>query len=193
MKIASLAVGLAFVGLSIPAHAGLIGSTVDVRDYYPNLSTLISDGGSTTVSNALEYANINSFAIDITDTQILIEWSGATGNRGFTGAAFNGFEFLFSGVSIAGATVNGNSTFLGNPAISIVGNNIFLNYSGVNTGGSPNSPTISIIDITTSSSTVPEPGTPTMLGAGLLGLGFWYKRRSTKSILAGDQAQSQLP
>ena len=141
----------------------------------------------------MEYANINSFAIDITDTQILIEWSGATGNRGFTGAAFNGFEFLFSGVTISGATVNGSSTFLGNPSVSIVGNNIFLNYSGVNTGGSPGSPTVSIIDVTTSASTVPEPGTPTMLGAGLLGLGFWYKRRFAKSLLPGRQAQSQFP
>src|ERR1700676_5254198 len=114
-------------------------------------------------SAALEYPNINSFAMDITDTQILLEWSGQTGNRTFTGSAFNGFELLFSGVNIAGATVNGSSTFLGNPAISIVGNNIFLNYSGVNTGGAPNSPTVSIIDVTTSTSGVPEPGTLTLL------------------------------
>jgi hypothetical protein len=178
MKIASLAMAFGFVGLCLPAHAGLIGSTVDVRNYYPDLATLISDAGSTTVSGALEYPNVASFSMDITDTQILIGWSGVTGNRGFTTAAFNGYEFLFSGVTIAGATVNGSSTFLGNPAISIVGNNIFLNYSGVNTGGSPTTPTTSIIDVTTSASGVPEPGTLTLLGAGLLGLGFRYKRRS---------------
>ena len=178
MKIASLAMALGFVGLCLPAHAGLIGSTVDVRNYYPNLATLSSDAGSTTVSGALEYANVASFAMDITDTQILIEWSGASGNLSFTPAAFNGFEFLFSGVTIAGATVNGSSTFLGSPAISVVGNNIFLNYSGVNTGGGPNAPTVSIIDVTTSASGVPEPSTLTLLGAGLLGLGFRYKRRS---------------
>ncbi len=56
-----------------------------------------------------------------------------------------------------------------------MGNNIFVNYSGVQTGIGP---TISIIDVTTSSSGVPEPGTLTLLGAGLLGLGLRYKRRS---------------
>jgi hypothetical protein len=174
MKNASLAMALGFVGLCLPAHASLIGSTVDVRNYYPNLATLISDAGSTTVSGALEYPNVASFAMDITDTQILIEWAGP-GNSSFTGAAFNGFEFLFSGVTIAGATVNGSNTFLGSPAINIVGNNIFLNYSGVQTGTGP---TTSIIDVTTSASGVPEPGTLTLLAAGLLGLGFRYKRRS---------------
>jgi hypothetical protein len=174
MKIASLAVALGFVGLCLPAHASLIGSTVDARYYYPNLGTLSTDAGSTTVSAALEYSSINGYAVDITDTQILIEYLGAS-NVVFTGAAFNGFEFLFSGVTIAGATANGSSTFLENPAISIVGNNIFLNYSNVNTGSGP---TTSIIDVTTPGSGAPEPGTLTLIGAGLLGLGFRYKRRS---------------
>jgi hypothetical protein len=83
MKIASLAIALGFIGLSLPAHAGLIGSTVDVRNYYPNLATLSSDGGSTTVSGALEYPSFTSFSMDITDTQILIEWAGP-GKLGFT-------------------------------------------------------------------------------------------------------------
>ena len=111
MKTVFLAVALGFVGLCLPADASLIGSTVDVRNYYPDLSTLSIEAGSTTVSAALEYSNINSFAMDISDTQILLEWSGATGNRGFTGSAFNGFELLFSGVNIANATVDGASTF----------------------------------------------------------------------------------
>src|SRR5258708_3480895 len=102
MKIASLPMALTFVGLCLPAHAGLIGSTVEVRNYYPDLGTVNIEAGSTTVSAILEYPNINSFAVDITDTQILIEHSGA-GNVNFTGAAFNGFELLFSGVTIAGA------------------------------------------------------------------------------------------
>jgi len=124
----------------------------------------------------VEYSNFLSFSVDITDTQIFFTWPGP-GNAAFATTAFNGYEYLFSGVTITGATVNGSSTFLGSPAITIAGNNIFANYSGLQTG---NGPTTSIIDVTTatSGSGAPEPGTLTLLGAGLLGLGFRYKRRS---------------
>jgi hypothetical protein len=175
MKIASLPMALGFIGLCLPAHAGLIGSTVDLQQFFPNLSTMTADDGSTTVSSSVEFPNVGSFSVNVTDTQIVLGWPGP-GNFGFTASAFNGYEFLFSGVTIASATVNGSSTFLQNPAISIVGNNIFLNYSGVNTGTGP---TTSIIDVTTAASGgVPEPGTLALLGAALLGLAFRYKRRS---------------
>src|SRR5450631_3861175 len=160
MKLASLAMGLCFIGLCLPAHAGLIGSTVDIQHLIPDLATVNADGGSTTVSGAVEYPHFLSFSVDITDTQILFTWPGP-GNAGFATTAFNGYEYLFSGVTITGATVNGSSTFLGTPAINIVGNNIFVNYSGLQTG---NGPTTSIIDVTTASTGVPEPGTVTMLG-----------------------------
>jgi hypothetical protein len=154
--------------LCLPAHAGLIGSTIDVRKYLPDLATLSADYGPKIVSGSVEYPSAGSLSMDITDTQILIGWPGP-GNLGFASTAFNGYEFLFSGVTIAGATVNGSSTFLGSPAINIVGNNIFVNYSGLQTG---NGPTTSIIDVTTAASGVPEPGTLTLLAAGLLVLGF---------------------
>lgn len=174
MKIASLAMALGLIGFCLPAHAGLLGSTVDIRHLIPDTATINADGGSATVSGAVEYSNFVSFSVDITDTQILFTWPGP-GNAGFATTAFNGYEYLFSGVTITGATVNGSSTFLGSPAITIVGNNIFANYSGLQTG---NGPTTSIIDVTTSTSGAPEPGTLTLPGAGLLGLGFRYKQRS---------------
>src|SRR4051812_12636738 len=179
MRIASLAMALGVIGFCIPAHAGLIGSTVDIRHLFPDQATVNIEGGPATVSGAVEYPLFFSFSVDITDTQILARWPGP-GNLGFSATAFNGFEYLFSGVTITGATVNGSSTFLGTPTINIVGNNIFVNYAGLQTG---NSPTVSIIDVTTSSDTgtpasAPEPGTLALLGAGLLGLSFRYKRRS---------------
>ena len=172
MKFASLTTGLCCIGLCLPAQAGLIGSTVDLREFFPNLATMTADDGSKTVSSSVEYPAVGlGLSVDITNTQILITWPGP-GALGFTGSAFNGYELLFSGVTITGATVNGSSAF--NPAISIVGNNIFLNYSGVDTGVGPDT---SIIDVSTPASGVPEPGTLTLLGAGVLGLGFLYKRR----------------
>src|SRR6266478_4470696 len=133
MKIASLAMALGVVGLCLPAHAGLIGSTVDLQAFFPNLSTMTSDYGSKTVSGSVEYPTAGNLSVDITNTQIVLGWAGP-GNLGFTTSAFNGYEFLFSGVTITGATVHGISTFLGSPAINIIGNNIFLNCSGLNTG-----------------------------------------------------------
>ena len=50
--------------------------------------------------------------------------------------------------------------------------------TGLATGGSPTTPTVSIIDVTTSASGVPEPSTLMLLGAGLLGLGLRHKRWS---------------
>jgi hypothetical protein len=179
MKFAFLVVSLVFFGLCPSAHANLIGSTVDLQRYYPDLSTLLSDAGPTTVSGALEYSNVGSFSVDITGNQIVIG-SLAAGNLNFTSAPFNGFEFLFLGVTITGATVDASSTFAGNPVINIVGNNIFLNYSNVNTGSAFSK---SIINVTTSTDViptppaVPEPGALTLFATGLLGLGLKQKRR----------------
>lgn len=184
MKVAnavSLGVGLVFFGLCLPAHASLLGSNVDLRYLFPNSSTTSSDFGSTTVSAAVEYPNASSLSVDITAAQLVLGWPGP-GSLGFTASAFNGFEFLFTGVTITGASVNGSSTFLGTPVVTVSGNNIFVNYSGVNTGTGP---TTSIIDVTLSSSAVPEPGTVVLLGAGLLGLGFRYKRRFAPVMVRG--------
>src|SRR4051812_23898267 len=77
MRIASLAMALGVIGFCIPAHAGLIGSTVDIRHLFPDQATVNIEGGPATVSGAVEYPLFFSFSVDITDTQILAKMAGA--------------------------------------------------------------------------------------------------------------------
>jgi hypothetical protein len=98
-----------------------------------------------------------------------MSFNGGAGN--FQVASFNGFEVAFLTGTITGAVADGASAF--NPVISIVGNNLFLNYQGVNATDGQSS----IIDLTgTGASGVPEPATVAMLGAGLVALGALHKR-----------------
>jgi len=140
------------------AQAGLIGATVDVSAYFPNTTSLYTDGGNRVVSDAVEYL-MGSFApynglwvVDITDSQMLIEWTGFRSGT-FEPAIFNGF--FLTGPPILTA-VNDVSSVFAPVSINIVGGNVLqLNYQGL---GVPAFST-SIIDITIDASAVPEPAT----------------------------------
>jgi hypothetical protein len=166
LKITSVAV--LFAAATGLAHAGLLGSTVNVSAYYPSSITIYQAGPIVTVSGAIEYpmgtfTSYNpSWQIDITDTQITISDSGGAGFP-YGVASFNGWILtVISGPAISSAVADGASQF--NPVgISIVnGNQLLLNFSGV---AGPISGT-SIIDITT----VPEPASLVLLGLGMVGI-----------------------
>ncbi len=159
------------------AHATLLGATVNVSAYYPTVGNLYQAGPDVVVSNAIEYpmgtfGSYNpSWQIDITDTQIRITNTGGTGFP-YLNAAFNGWVLtMVSGPAITGGSVAVGSQFNPN-SITLVGNQLFLNYQGVTGEGT----LTSIIDIRTGAS-VPEPGTLALLGAGLLGVFFARRRK----------------
>jgi hypothetical protein len=139
------------------AQAGLIGATVNLSAYYPNTTSLYADGGNKVVSDALEYPagsfdSYNPFwAVDITGSQMLIEWTFAKGS--FADVIFNGFFLsIVSGPPILTA-VNDASSDFAPVSINIVGGNVLqLNYQGLTVPAF----STSIIDITTG---VPEPAT----------------------------------
>jgi hypothetical protein len=156
------------------ARAGLIGATVDVGAYYPTSSSLYEDGGTTTVSGAIEYpqgtfADYNtSWQIDITDNQIIVTNATADGFP-FGSATFNGFILtVLSGPTLVSASVDPSSAFSPFDISIVGGNQLLLNFQGVD---APNDVISSVINITSSGS-VPEPATwLTVLtcGMGLLG------------------------
>jgi hypothetical protein len=174
-----LTVGLALGG---PAHAALLGATVDLSARVPTTSAIYQDAGPEIVSAAVEYpagalAIYNaSWQVDVTDTSIIITDTRNTGLPFGGGVAFNGFLLrVIAGPELTAASVDAASTF--SPAdITIVGGDTLeLNYVGVS--GPSTGPAVSVIDISTgriltggAPMSLPEPASGMLLGGTLLGL-----------------------
>ena len=159
------------------AQATLIGSTVNMSAYYPNTSSVFANPGNAIVSGGIEYsagsyAGYNSsWEIDISANQLVITDTTSSGFPFGSGVAFNGWILdVITGPAILSASVDVSSVF--SPfAISIVNGDLLLNYQGVQ-GPSGSS---SVINFTTASA-VPAPAPLTLIGLGLLGLGFNRKK-----------------
>jgi len=166
------------------AHAGLLGSTIDISAFFPDASTLIQDGGTRTVSGAIEYpagtfsSYSDAWQIDVTDSQVII--TNTHFGFPFQPGSFNGFIMtILSGPTLTSAVADASSGFFP-VGLAIVGNQLQINFQGV-TGNSNASPLSSIIDVNTAASSVPEPSTWAMMLIGFAGLGFAF-RRSPRTV-----------
>jgi hypothetical protein len=165
---------LACLALPNTAAAGLIGATVDLAGYYPDLASIYADAGNSVVGPGIEYP-FGSLApysytlqVDVSDDTLTITLSRGTD---FTHADFNGLVLqTISGPSIASATIDPLSTFSPSSLSVDSGNRLLMNFADrdVLFGDS-----VAIIDL----ATVPEPGSFALAAVGIVAIAARHWRR----------------
>jgi hypothetical protein len=115
--------------------------------------------------------------VDVTDDQIILSNPLSSGGE-FNPALFNGFILkVISGPAILTASLSGSSDFSPASITLLNGNEVQLNYAGVNIGNNP-APQ-SVIVFTFAPNAVPEPSSLISGGiAGVLGLACIRRRKA---------------
>ena len=175
----------------MPAQAGLNGAAIDVAAYYPTSTNIYDDPGNRVVSAAIEYpagsypTYNSSWQVDAADSTLTI--TNTTSGFAFATATFNGFILrVISGPIIASASADASSDFLPTSVTVQGGNEILVNFSGVD---HDNTLVSSVINFTT----VPEPATVGMLVTGLSivgGVRLFRRRITTKGYVATKSTDS---
>jgi hypothetical protein len=165
-RFAAAALAFAVIGVA-PARADLIHAVY----LYPDLTTVFEDDGTQLTpfsfsmdGGALTLSNSNN-AITLTANAFNI----------FGSAAFNGPELIDLSSSDLISVLLASSTIAGfsQSRISSDAKPIWLNLQGLTVSAGQNA----VIDVTSSSSPVPEPSTLALFGAGLAALGAMRRRR----------------
>lgn len=167
------------------ARAGLIGSTVDVEGYSPNLNTQYQNFGQQTVNPTATFALGNNENTTISNTQII--YTGPPGSGTYGGGSFNGFvyDFLESGNLISGVTIDAATTLSGFNLSDLTlasdgagGQSVELNVAGL----SFNADDSVVLDVTTNS--VPEPSSLIMLSLPIIGILVYCRLRRAVPVAA---------
>lgn len=181
---------LFFGGVGQARAASLIGSTVDVSFYYPNLQTLYEDFGTQVVNPTASWTLYIGETTTITSTQIV--YHSPTSSGQYATEPFNGYvyDFLNSGNLITGVTIDPSSTLSGfnSSYVKLTPDGAGGQLVQLNLGGGLSfSPAASVVlDVSFGpASSVPEPASLTLFVFGAVGaLGYvWLRRRQTARSL----------
>lgn len=164
---------------SLPAHAGLVGSTVSTQ-YYFNGSAY-GGASSFTVTGANHASSIGYFDVQVTDHQIIYDYISAatwsTGSPWTSGSLYieNGNLLNFIGApDIHTVTLDASSNMDGFNAsrISFDHDSVAVNWAGLTFNGSTR------VVLNVDSGTVPEPASYALVAVALAGLGLAKRRRN---------------
>jgi hypothetical protein len=171
------------------AKAGLIGTTVDTKFYYPNLTTVYQDFGSKLVNPTAFFSLYGGETTTITNTQII--YTSPQGFGAYQTTSFNGYvyDFLNSGNLITKVTVDASSTLSGFSPSSVTlasdgagGQLVELN---LNQGLSYSPGASVVLDV----STVPEPSSLTLLCIAAFGSFVAAWRVKAGKVSEGNEAE----
>lgn len=158
-------ISLAFV--TVPAHAGFLGHTIDADYRNPTIGTIHTNFAPLVVGAGLEYGPFGLFGVDLTDNQIVV--SNLLGSQVyFLPAHFNGMSFfdVFATIDpILNVTINPATNVAGFDSSRVFFNQdtLWFNMQGLNHEAGQ----VVVLDVEFPASEAPEPSTWLMLAAGL--------------------------
>jgi hypothetical protein len=179
----SLLIGAAALALaSSAANAGIVGTTVTLNYLFPDFGTVFGSTDVTVATNPTMLACsrggpgvCSAFAenalFTITDNSFTVSEDAGSS---YTAAAFNGIEYVDSGVHISGVTLTTNLPGLTSADVGFSPNAVWYNAQGLDFTNASYFVTLTI-------TTVPELSTWAMLALGFAGLGFAGYRTSRRS------------
>lgn len=173
--------------------ATLIGSTVTITQYYPDLASA-GLSSTVTVSSAVEVACPDTAVALCNATSGLLDGEsldiGATSISGqflatFTadaGSSFNGLVFsglnFGTGYVLSGVTLSTNIVGLTSSLISYTANSVSINLLGLDPSVTSDGSGVGSFTLSLNVSSVPEPEPAALLAGGLALLGWLGRRRA---------------
>jgi hypothetical protein len=174
--LALTAVAAASIAGAGSAQAALTGDLVTASINGPTTSSLVESGGDFVDPTTFDFTLIDPFQLVVSDTEIAFQNLGPDTIL-FNTAAFEGPVITdLTHNNITNVTLDAATTVIGfdQSRISFTGNTIDLNVEGLKFLPGQDAH----VDVTTAATTaVPEPASLALFGAGLLGLGFFRRRK----------------